>query len=295
MKFYTAPGRLAIRSHHLSISSIITSRGCTQKCDFCTESLTYGKGVRTHSPEYIVEWINKLITDYNVEALYFLDNDFLYDRERVQMICEKMIGGALKRKFKFAAQARVNRLDPDILKLLKRAGCIMLEMGFETINQVQLDSVQKGTTADMNSQAIEMCHKQGISVHAYLMHGFKDETLADLEAMASWLKKADKYFTVTLSRLQVLPGTRLYKEYGQSFFENNPWTEKTVNGYFQTDYLSSITLKERNQWLRKNLIPEIRRRNSLSTLKRNSAPVLYQLALTKLKRIVIGKKTGFIR
>lgn len=290
MDYYTTPGRLAIKSHHLSVASIITSRGCTQKCDFCTESLTYGKNVRTHSPEYIVEWINKLITDYNVEAIYFLDNDFLYNRERVQKICEKMIGGALKRKIKFSAQARVNRLDPDILKLLKRAGCIMLEMGFETINQAQLDSVQKMITVDMNNQAVEMCRKQGISIHAYLMHGFKGETIADLEAMARWLKKADKYFTITLSRLQVLPGTRLYKEYGKSFFENNPWTEKTVTEYFQTDYLSSITLQERNQWLRKNLIPEIRRRNSLSTLKRNSAPVLYQIALAKIKRIMSGRE-----
>ena len=80
MRFYLRPGTQSIRGHYLSTISIITSRGCKKKCDFCAESLTYGRGIRYHSPGYVMAWIERLLSDYRFEALYFHDNNFLSDR-----------------------------------------------------------------------------------------------------------------------------------------------------------------------------------------------------------------------
>jgi len=283
MDFYTRPSRTAIRAHYLSVASIITSRGCTQNCDFCAESLTYGRGVRTHSADYVLEWINKILYDYPIEALYFLDNDFLVDRERALIISEKLIQSGLNQKIKFAIQTRVNRIDPEILAILKRAGCTLLELGIEAFSQDHLDFVHKGTSVDLNVKALEMCRKAGIPAHAYMIMGFKGETMADLEQRLHWLKKASNHFTISLSMLSMYPGTRLYQKNGNSFFESNPWTEEEISNYFLKDHFSTISAADRARWLKNEYAAEWRRRNRRAILRYNPPYKLLRFALDKLK------------
>jgi len=284
MAFYTQRNRTVIRQQHLSVATLVTSRGCLNKCNFCSENLTYGQGVRLHSPEYVFEWIRQVVADYKVEALYFHDNDFLVDRERAFQICEKLIKARLNRKIKFAIQARVNRLDPEILKTLKKAGCSLIEMGIETASQDQLNAVNKNTFVDMNRKALQMCNRAGIAAHAYMMIGFAGETESDLANRQLWLNKAGKSFTYSVSLLKIYPGTKLYREKGGSFFEDNPWTEKKVNNYYNTDHLSTISLKERSTWLKQCSGPDQRRRKSLAILRGNSPLTLFKLSLARVKR-----------
>jgi radical SAM superfamily enzyme YgiQ (UPF0313 family) len=75
MKFYTRPvplpsGGLPFNGHHAHL------RGCNRRCEFCAESMTFGKGVRFHSPGYVIEWVKKMIKDYSPEGIYFCDNNF---------------------------------------------------------------------------------------------------------------------------------------------------------------------------------------------------------------------------
>ena len=289
MAFYTQRNRTVIREQHLSAATLVTSRGCLNKCDFCSEHLTYGRGVRLHSPDYVLEWIRRIVADYRVEALYFHDNDFLVDRERAFQICEKLIKARLNRKIKFAIQARVNRLDPEILKILKHAGCSLIEMGIETASQDQLNAVNKNTFVDMNTKALQMCKKAGIAAHAYMMIGFAEETESDLANRQLWLNKAGKSFTYSVSLLRLYPGTKLYREKGGSFFEDNPWTAKGVNTYYNTDHLSAISFKERLMWLKKYSGPDQRRRKRLAILRWNSPLTLFKLSLARVKREAIAR------
>lgn len=287
MDFYTTPNRRAIRFQQLSIVSLITSRGCLNNCDFCTENLTYGRGVRMHSPEYVLEWMKKILADYKVRGFYFHDNDFLANRERTVTICEQLIKSGLNRKMKFAIQARVNHMDPEILKLLKRAGCTMIEMGIETFSQDHLDAVHKHTSADMNIRALQMCRAAGIAAHAYMIVGFAGETASDLIERKRWLEKAGGYFTYDVNDLKLHPGTKLYRERGGSFFEENEWSEKGVSTFYHTDHLSSLSSTDKYAWL-KETAPDRRHRNRMATLRHNPPRVLIRLGLrgilARLKR-----------
>jgi anaerobic magnesium-protoporphyrin IX monomethyl ester cyclase len=280
--FYTRSNRSAIRAHDLSVMSLITSRGCTMNCDLCTESLTYGRGVRMHGPEYVLNWAKQIVDDYpHVEALYFLDNDFLIDRERAVAICKGLIESGLNRRVKFAAQTRVNRLEPELLKLLKNAGCVMLEMGIESSSQKQLDSVHKGTTVEMNRKALEMCRKAGIAVHSYMIMGFEGETVEDLEQRLRWMRKTAGQATLTMGLLKIYPGTRLYREKGEAFFENNPWARGAIEEYYRTDHLSGMTAAERINWIMGSYRRELRHRNRKALLLRNSSGKLLQIIFRK--------------
>ena len=285
MNFYTRPGKSSIRAHYLAAVSIITSRGCTQRCNFCSESITYGRGVRLHSSEYVVEWMQRIIASYPVvEGFYFHDNDFLVDKERAAVICEKIMDSGLHRRIRFAIQTRVNRLEPPILGLLKRAGCTLVELGVESVSQEQLDFVNKGTTVDLNIQALAMCHRAGIAVHAYMMLGFPGETAIDLAGRLQWLKRAGNNFTISMSMLQLYPGTSLYEEKGESFFEEKPWTEEAVTAFYQKDHLSPIPPAEREVWYKTRLFPVLRRRNRLAILRRNPLHKILKLALGKVRK-----------
>lgn len=280
MNFYTTPNRVAIRFQQLSVISLITSRGCVNSCDFCTENLTYGRGVRMHSPGYVLEWIQKILAEYKVNGFYFHDNDFLVSRERTAEICEKLIKSGLNRNIRFAIQARVDHLDPEILKLLKHAGCSMIEMGIETFSQDHLDNVHKHTSTDKNIRALQMCRKAGIAAHAYMIIGFAGETASDLEERKHWLKKTGGHFTYDINNLKLHPGTKLYRERGGSFFEENEWSEKGVSSFYSTDHISSLSQSDKLTWL-KETAPDRRRRKRLSTLRHNPPGVLFRLAIRK--------------
>jgi len=229
MAFYTKPSLNSIRGHYLSVAPLLTSRGCTNQCDFCTESLTYGRGVRFHSPEYVLEWMKKVWVDYKVEGIYFYDNNFLVSEERAQEICEKILSTGVNKKVKWAIQARVNHIHSEILKLLKKAGCILIELGVESVLQSHLDRVRKGTTVSINEKAVALCQKEGLHVHAFMMTGFEGETLPDLEKGLHWLKqiKPDSFSWFPLG---IHPGTLLYQKKGDGFFEKNEWWDSLNRG-----------------------------------------------------------------
>ncbi len=281
MGFYCRPGRKIIRGHHLSAVSLLASRGCTRRCSFCAESLTYGAGVRLHSPGYVLDWVRQAVKNFNPEGIYFHDNDFLTDEERAAKICEGLASAGKPGGVKFAVQTRADRINKGILKTLKKTGCVLIELGVESAAQGELDWMKKGTTVDINERAISLCREAGINVYANMMSGLKGETLSDLDYKLNWLKKS-RPDTFSLNNLQIFPGTLLYLNEGGDFFERNDWSEENIKTYFRRDFLSSIPAKEREEWMRKKYNPFKSRISRLNTLRVNSPARLLSIVKSKI-------------
>ncbi len=228
--------------------------------------------------------LRSVLAEYPVEAIYFHDNDFLSDRDRAAAICEKMIAAGLHRRVKFALQTRVSRINPEMLQLLKRAGCTLVELGIEAASQAELDSVQKGTTMDLNGRALALCRQAGLAAHAYMLAGFEGETAADLEGRLRWLKRGPHNLTFSMGLLQLYPGTRLYRKKGASFFEENRWTGETVSAYYQKDHLSAMPAAEREAWMKQKFLPFQRRRNRIAILRRNPPLKIARIIMEKIVR-----------
>lgn len=254
MAFYTKPSLNSIRGYYLSTLPMLTSRGCAYRCDFCCESITYGKGIRLHGLEYIIEWMKKVLADYRVEAVYFYDNDFLFDEGRSIEFCEKMLSTGLSKKVHWAIQTRVSRIHTNILKLLKKAGCVSIELGVESAQQNQLDHIHKATRVELSEKAIALSRREGISVHANMMTGFEGERVSDLEEGLRWLKRV-RPNSFSWFPLMVHPGTQLYKSKGNGFFEEHEWTEENITRYYRCDFLSSVSPEKRQKWTKRYLAP----------------------------------------
>ena len=288
--FYTHRTSSVIRGFHLSTLSMLGSRGCSYRCSFCIESMIYGGGVRFHSVDYITEMIERSLLQYpQVEGIYFHDNDFLIDPARVEQLCNRFIQKGLSKRFSWAVQARADRLEPDLLRLMRKAGCIKMEIGIEAAAQKDLDSVRKGTTVEMNERALRQCRDAGISGHANLLTRTEGETLDDLEAKLEWLKK-NRPDTFIMSPLSCYPGSILYKEKGSQFFETHDWTRENVLGFYAADVFSKVTPKERKYWMQSRFEPFSRKHHRLTRLRLNAKQrwpqIFYEAILRRIKKYV---------
>ena len=287
-EFYTRRTSYVIRGFYMSTLSMLGSRGCNYRCSFCTESLIYGGGVRFHSVDYITEMVERSLSQYRqIEGIYFHDNDFLVDAFRVEQLCRRFIEKGLSKRFSWAVQARADRLEPDLLRLMRKAGCIKIETGVEAVAQKDLDSMRKGTTVALNEKGLRQCRDAGISVHAYLLTSTEGETFDDLEAKLEWLKK-NRPDTFSMAPVLRYPGTLLYREKGSRFFETQDWTRENVLGFYAEDVFSKVMPQDRKHWMQSRFEPFFMKHHWLAHLRLNPAQrfpqMLHEEVLRRLKK-----------
>jgi len=290
MGMYTRRSMMPIRGHYLSTASLLTSRGCRFRCRFCSEHMTYGNGVRFHSPEYVIEWIRYLLSHYpGVDGLYFHDNNFMADTSRAAIICEEMIRAGLNRRVKWAIQARADQLDPAILRLLRKAGCTLVEIGVEAADDNLLIKYNKQSVVADNDLAIRLCKKADLAVHANMLTRVEGETLSDLTGRLQWLKKV-RPDTFSWVNLMINPGTDIYCDMGELFFENSDWTADNIELYYKVDKASSLDPKVRQEWMEKYHRPYAVACFRKTILRRNGIFMTILFALRRLKEKIWGRK-----
>ncbi len=280
MKYYTEINRSTLRGFQLRTACVLSSRGCPNNCKFCTESLSYGKGVRFHSADYVVDNIEKLIIDYKVKGIYFHDNNFLSSYSHAEDICKKLINRNLHKKIKWVIQAGTPRVNSDILRLLSEAGCVKIEFGMESIRDRNLKSMNKNATVDSNEIALALCRKHKIRAHSYFMTGFEGEKISDLNNILTWIKKF-KPHTFSLHPLKIYPGTELYEMSGSKFFENNIWNRNNIENYFKQEIFRNINKEQKIKWYKETYKPFRKRYHRKALLKTNSLLTLFKIAWAK--------------
>ena len=189
MNFYTRRTSRVIPCIPMKTITFETARGCGGACTFCTEGRMYSRTLLHHSAGYVRAAIEKLIQDYGIGAVYFCDESFLGNMDRVRVLCEEFVKSGLHRKFQWAVQARTDSVTPEILAALRRAGCIQIEYGIESGSQRILDSMAKGATVEQNAAAIQLSREAGIRSMANIIVGLPGETTDDVDKTDAFLTK----------------------------------------------------------------------------------------------------------
>jgi radical SAM superfamily enzyme YgiQ (UPF0313 family) len=166
-------------------SSIITSRGCPYRCAFCAKDVWQSR-VRLRSAANVVAEIRHVIDTYGRRAFLFLDDCFALRRERLYAILDAVAPWDIR----FRCYMRPDRVRPETLARLKRAGCVEIGMGVESGSQRILDTVDKGTTVEQNTRAVQLCKEAGIVANAFLMIGLPGETRETVEETRRWMHRA---------------------------------------------------------------------------------------------------------
>lgn len=211
MKFYTRANPVIMHGLYMRATTIYTSRGCAFDCAFCAGKVAAGKKVRYQSSDLVIEEIERLVKDYNVEGIYFADDMFDVNVGRADTICEKLIKKGLNKKVCIYPQLRANNIDKKRLELMKKAGVIRVDLGFESGSQRILDAMNKKTTVEQNYKAAKMLHDAGLQFQANVIVGFPGEEEEDINKTALMLKETRPHW-INFGEFLPLPGSKIYDD-----------------------------------------------------------------------------------
>lgn len=261
--------------------SYMSSQGCPYRCGFCADKRVYQRRWFGLKAQRVIGEVTQLVRDYDLEAIYFEDNNFFVDNVRVQEICKGIIANRLNIKWEAMGHPRqLVRLDDDFWKLLRESGCSRLLIGAESGDQEVLDLIKKDSSVEDNIAFVEKAKRHGIVPILSTMVGFPGSVRKDFFKTIDMVVKLKRLYLETEWKLFIYtpyPGTDLYDtalKYGL----------KEPNGLLEW---SRHTLRDvKTPWIDNNFKADIR----------NIAFFYFQVAYpsTFIRRKIDGARYGFI-
>ena len=211
MSYYTRPSRFISRNFSLRTTHIFTARGCPYSCYYCAGPLIGRRMVRYHSPQRVVAEIEELIDKYSIEAVYFAEDMFLSNKNRVQEMTALFKQHNMHKKISWMAQISTNIASPELLAMMKDAGCVHVEYGFESGSQRILDLMNKKVSIQRNKEVAIFTRKSGLHFQGNFIVGYPGEREEDFKKTVSFIKEA-KPSNISLNIFMPLPGTEIYNK-----------------------------------------------------------------------------------
>ncbi|MFH2057521.1 MAG: radical SAM protein [Pseudomonadota bacterium] len=189
-------------------ASCISSRGCPYSCSYCDRSV-FRKSFRYNSAQYLYNHLKYLKDTFGIKHINFYDDQFTFNRQRVEEFTYLMIDNHLDMTFNCAARAE--HLDFELLKLMKAAGCWMISLGIETGDPDLLAQHRQNPDLEMMRDKIALIKKAGIRVKALLMMGLPGETEESIKKSRQYVYSLpiDDF---NLAKFTPFPGSPIYKQ-----------------------------------------------------------------------------------
>lgn len=203
---------------------VLSGRGCTFTCNFCYRM---DQGFRPRSAESIIEEIQILQKDYAISYIAFSDELLMNSVQRTTELCEAFIKAKLN--IHWDCNGRLNYATPDVLNLMKDAGCVFINYGIESMDEQALRNMKKALTVSQITTGIENTLAAGISPGYNIIFGNIGENAESLRLGVEFLLKYDDHAQMrTIRPVTPYPGSPLYDlaiEKGflkdcQDFYEN---------------------------------------------------------------------------
>lgn len=184
MDFYTTPSPYAIRGVYTKSFYILSSRGCPSSCTFCVAKKLrdyHGikKFVRLRSPLSLFSEVMTLKEKYGIDSFYFIDDLFTLRKSFVHEFCNLLIKN--RSRLIWGCSSKVNTVDFNTLKDMKKAGCVQIDFGVERGSDEALKYLKKGITVSEIKKTFEYCDKLGIRTFANMLVNIPGETEKDLQ------------------------------------------------------------------------------------------------------------------
>ena len=190
---------------YLPLSLIETGRGCPHACEFCAISCFYGGRYTARPLEDIVAEIRQTKNKF----VFFVDDNISAKREHLLALCEAIT----PLKIKWASQLSLAvAKDDELLRAMRRSGCQLVLIGFESLNKDNLEQMNKSWNYKLGDreELVRKIHHAGIGIYATFVFGFDADGAESLEDTLKFALK-HKFFFAAFNHLLPFPGTPLFK------------------------------------------------------------------------------------
>ena len=184
---------------------IVTSRGCHYSFTFFASKTIFGQTTQFRSVDNIKAEIKHLKEDFNVDAIYIVDDTFTLKRDRVIELCKVF----KELNLKWFCQTKVNHLDFDLIKTMKKSGCQVLAIGCESGDQQVLDAMKKSQTLEMVTQVFDWANSVNLDTLGSFIIGMPQDTPKTIEKTIKFAKRLNSTYPLFF-QLAPYPGTDIY-------------------------------------------------------------------------------------
>ena len=204
-------------------TSVMTSRGCPFRCDFCSRPV-FGNSFRARTPANVADEV-ELVRRLGYERVWFADDCFTLDRKRLLSVCDELV--RRRANVGWECLSRVDTVDSEAAERMKRAGCLRVFFGIESGNNSVLRMMGKQATVEQAREAVRVFKRAGVQTGAFFILGYPGEddgTVLDTVDFASSLSLDYLSFTFPYP----IPGTPLFDRVKDTLVVED-WTEP--NGF----------------------------------------------------------------
>jgi anaerobic magnesium-protoporphyrin IX monomethyl ester cyclase len=188
-------------------TSCISSRGCPYSCSYCDRSV-FRRSFRYNSATYLYEHLRYLKERFGIRHINFYDDQFTFNRERVEEFTGMMIDRPLGMTFNCAVRAE--HIDRELLARMRQAGCWMMSLGIETGDEELLAQHRQNPDLDHLAEKIRMIKAAGLRTKGLLMIGLPGETEQSIRRSMKYVFSLpiDDF---NLAKFTPFPGSPIYE------------------------------------------------------------------------------------
>jgi radical SAM superfamily enzyme YgiQ (UPF0313 family) len=186
----------------------ITSRGCPYACTFCDAEMT-PRQYRAMSPERTVDLLEFIIKKYNPPQIVLFDDLFTIQRKRVIAICQEIVRRGLY--FEWICESRLDTMDFEMLRWMRKAGCVKVYYGLESGSPDVLVTMKKGLTPEKILRGARLNREVGMYFKYFILYGFPNEKHKDHRLTEEIVQKS-RPNAICVSVLQPIPGTEVFEQ-----------------------------------------------------------------------------------
>ncbi len=192
--------------------TMIATRGCPHFCTFCTVPNMWNAKWNARDPFAVIIEIKEMKQKYQIEHIDFVDLTFALNRNWTVEFCNHLINENINISWSLPIGTRVESLDGEIIKLMKKAGCTRVLYSPESGSSKTLIRIKKKLKLHDMDRAILESIKNDIIVKLATIFGFPGQTLK--EALGTYLFIIKSAFLgvhdVVCLCFVPYPGTELY-------------------------------------------------------------------------------------
>lgn len=187
---------------------VMGQKSCISNCSFCCQPAFFGSPVlRKRSVGHFIEEL-KWVQQLGFREAMFNDATLTADMEWATSLFEGMLRNAID--LVWNCSTRADRVNREILKLMKRAGCHTISIGMESANATVLKNIRKNVTPQQIREAVRLIREEGMDSLVFCVIGFPGETRESILETISFLKTLNTIY-ITLGIATPVPGTDFYR------------------------------------------------------------------------------------